>query len=200
MESKTTLSEVAEKIFMIEFVNGIYPDGYIEAHPYYEGILNHVTKNSKWGKIYFSDRTTDIDAPNAKTFGTAIKLIAMNFALWEQHSDLRFSNIERKIERKLEEQLKANEVGIAYEYWVSGKKWSYLEGEHYDYLSTDGEDEMIRIETATESIKIAIEANFELQVERLRTFLYYQTDRSFWYELLNSKSETTDIYIDAILG
>ena len=200
MESKTTLSDVAEKIFMIEFVNGVYPDGYIEEHPYYKGILNHVVKNCKWGKSYYSDKTNDFNTPDGKTFDTAIKLIAMNFALWEQHSDLRFSNIERKIERTLEEQLKANEVGIAYEYWVSDKKWSYLEGEHYDYLTTDGEDEMIRVETATESIKNAIEANFELQIERLRTFLYYQTDRSFWYKLLNSKSETTDIYIDAILG
>lgn len=38
MQSKTTLSEVADKIFKLEFVNGIYSGGYVETHPYYKGI------------------------------------------------------------------------------------------------------------------------------------------------------------------
>ena len=198
MESKTTLSEVAEKIFKLEFVRGDYPDGYIEEHPYYEGILNHVVKNCKWGKSYYSDKTNDFNTPDGKTFDTAIKLIALNFAKGEQHSDSGFKNIEFKIERTIEN-LRYNELALAYEYWVSDKKWNYVEGKYELYLKTDKKDEAIRIETAWGSVKTAIEANFELQVERLRTFLYYQTDRSFWYELLNSKSETTDFYIDAIL-
>lgn len=122
----------------------------------------------------------------------------MNFTLWEQHSDLGFRNIEFKIERTIED-LRSKELALAYEYWVSDKKWNYVEGKHELYLKTDKKDEAVRIETAQGSIKTAIEVNFELQVERLRTFLIYQTDRSFWYELLNSKSETIDIYIDAIL-
>lgn len=199
MERKTTLSGVAEKIFKLEFPNGEYPDGYIEGHRYYEVILSHVVKNCQWGKIYFSDETNSFDNPDGKTFDTAIKLIAMNFALWEQHSDLVFSRIEHKVERTLES-LRGNELELAYEYWVSDKKWNYVEGKYEFYLKTAKKDEVVRIGTAAESIKNAIGANFDLQVERLRTFLYYQTDRSYWYELLNSKSETTDSYIDAILG
>ena len=199
MKSKTTLSGVAEKIFKLEFPNGVYPDGYIEEHRYYKGVLSYVVKNCQWGKIYFSEGINSFDTPDGKIFDTAIKLIAMNFALKEQHSDLVFSRIEHKIERTLES-LRGNELELAYEYWVSDKKWNYVEGKYEFYLKTDKKDEVVRIETAAESIKNAIEANFDLQVERLRTFLYYQTDRSFWYELLNSKGETTDSYINTILG
>jgi hypothetical protein len=198
MESATSFSGVTEKIFKLELPNGAYPDGYIEGHPYYKAILNHVVKNCQWGKFYFSDKINGFDLPEVKAFDTAIKLIAMNFALWEQHSDLDFGRIEYKVEINLGN-LRGNELELAYEYWVSDKKWICVGGEYYDYLITDDADEKLRVDTAIQSIKNAIKANFDLQVERLRSFLFYQTDRSFWYELLDSDDENSDIYINAIL-
>lgn len=188
--------QITERICKVKLANGPYPDGYIDDHPIYLTLFKHITENNGWGSYFASEEFT---SPHSCFFVTAIKIIAASFAMHDAYFSLRADIVESDIERNLEN-LNLKELAEVFSFWVSRETWTPHEDTELeeDFIATD-EEEKIRAETATDMLKTVVLLRIDNYIESLKSFLNYQTERSFFYKLLDSDSEDTESRICSIL-
>jgi hypothetical protein len=193
MKVQLGLVEVFEKIFAIDYPVSEFADCTVENSHYYKAISKHILENSN-----LLDKGKYVTPKSIITY-SATKLAASTFSMEEQHFCLGADILDRKIYDSLDK-LSGEELTCAYNYFFPTREWKlkieFKGGEDYFECGY----ERLKLITVMDMLHIIIMADLDLALSKVKSFLNYQTERRFFYELIGDNDEDIESRIESILN